>query len=87
MKEDTKVLDEVVVTALGIKREQKALSYNVQQVKNDAFNTVKEANFMSALVGKVAGVTINSSSTGAGGAARVIMRGSSLLPRITTHCM
>lgn len=76
LKEDTKVLDEVVVTALGIKREQKALSYNVQQVKNDAFNTVKEANFMSALVGKVAGVTINSSSTGAGGAARVIMRGS-----------
>ena len=57
LKEDTKVLDEVVVTALGIKREQKALSYNVQQVKNDAFNTVKEANFMSALVGKVAGVT------------------------------
>lgn len=75
MKQDAEMLDEVVVTALGIKREQKALSYNVQQVKNDAFNTVKDANFMSSLAGKVAGVTINSSSTGAGGAARVVMRG------------
>ncbi len=74
--EDTKVLDEVVVTALGIKREQKALSYNVQQVKNESFNTVKDANFMSALAGKVAGVTINSSSAGAGASARVVMRGS-----------
>lgn len=76
MKQDAEMLEEVVVTALGIKREQKALSYNVQQVKNDAFNTVKDANFMSSLAGKVAGVTINSSSTGAGGAARVVMRGS-----------
>lgn len=74
MKEDTEVLDEVVVTALGIKRSEKALSYNVQQVDGDKINTVKDANFISSLNGKVAGVTINSSST-AGGASRVVMRG------------
>lgn len=75
MKEDTEVLDEVVVTALGIKRSQKALSYNVQEVKGDALTTVKDANFMNSLAGKVAGVQISSGATGAGGAARVVMRG------------
>ena len=75
MKEDTEVLDEVVVTALGIKRSQKALSYNVQEVKGDALTAVKDANFMNSLAGKVAGVQIRSGATGAGGAARVVMRG------------
>ncbi len=75
MLEDTKVLDEVVVTALGIKRSQKALSYNVQEVKGDDLTTVKDANFMNALAGKVAGVNINASSSGMGGATRVVMRG------------
>lgn len=75
MKEDTEVLDEVVVTALGIKRLQKALSYNVQEVKGDALTAVKDANFMNSLAGKVAGVQISSGATGAGGAARVVMRG------------
>lgn len=75
MKEDTEVLDEVVVTALGIKRSQKALSYNVQEVKGDALTAVKDANFMNSLAGKVAGVQISSGATGAGGAARVVMRG------------
>ena len=73
--EDTQILDEVVVTALGIKREQKALSYNVQQMNGDDLTTVRDANFMNSLTGKVAGVSINSSSAGAGGAVRVIMRG------------
>lgn len=75
MKEDTEVLDEVVVTALGIKRSQKALSYDVQEVKGDALTAVKDANFMNSLAGKVAGVQISSGATGAGGAARVVMRG------------
>lgn len=75
LNEDTKVLNEVVVTALGIKREQKALSYNVQQIKADELTTVKDANFMNSLAGKVAGVEINSGATGAGGATRVVMRG------------
>ena len=65
--EDTQVLDEVVVTALGIKRATKALSYNVQEVKGDELTAVKDANFMNSLSGKVAGVQINSGATGAGG--------------------
>lgn len=68
-------LKEVVVTALGIKREQKALSYNVQQIKSDQLTEVKDANFINSLNGKVAGVNINSSSSGVGGASKVIMRG------------
>ena len=72
---DTKLLSEVVVTALGIKREQKALSYNVQQVKSDELTQIKDANFVNSLNGKVAGVTINTSSSGVGGASRVVMRG------------
>ena len=74
MKQDTEVLDEVVVTALGIKRSEKALSYNVQQLSGDELTTVKDANFISSLNGKVAGVNINSSNT-TGGASRVVMRG------------
>jgi len=60
-------LQGVVVTALGIKRSQKALSYNVQEIKNDALTTVKDANFMNSLNGKVAGVNIQRSSAGVGG--------------------
>ncbi len=81
MGEDTQTLDEVVVTALGIKREQKALSYNVQQVKGDELTNIKDANFINALSGKVAGVTINASSAGAGAAARVVMRGTKSLEK------
>lgn len=74
MEPDSKQLDDVVVTALGIKRAEKALSYNVQQINNDEITTVKDVNFVNSLAGKVAGVTINSSA-GAGGASRVVMRG------------
>ena len=72
---NVEVLSEVVVTALGIKREQKALSYNVQQVKSNQLTDIKDANFINSLNGKVAGVNINSSSSGVGGASKVIMRG------------
>ena len=75
LQSDTKQLNEVVVTALGIKREQKALSYNVQQVNADQLTEIKDANFVNSLNGKVAGVTINSSSSGVGGASKVVMRG------------
>lgn len=75
LMDDTQVIDEVVVTALGIKRATKALSYNVQEVKSDDLLTNKDANFINALSGKVAGVTINSSSSGVGGASKVVMRG------------
>lgn len=79
MEEEATALDEVVVTALGIKREQKALSYNVQTVKGEAFTANKSANFINSLAGKVAGVNISSGSAGAGSAARVIMRGTKSL--------
>lgn len=75
LHENSKELNEVVVTALGIKREQKALSYNVQQVAGDAVSVNKDANFINSLNGKVAGVNINASSSGAGGASKVVMRG------------
>lgn len=75
MSEDSKLLDEVVVTALGIKREQKSLSYNVQQLKGDVLSENKDANFINGLAGKVAGVNINASSSGVGGISKVVMRG------------
>ena len=75
LSESATELDQVVVTALGIKRSEKALSYNVQQLSSDDITTVKDPNFMNSLNGKVAGVTINSSASGAGSAARVVMRG------------
>ena len=75
MREDTERLDEVVVTALGIKRAEKALSYNVQQVKSEELVRVKDANFVNSLNGKIAGVSINKSASGVGGATRVVMRG------------
>lgn len=75
LRESASEIESVVVTALGIKREQKALSYNVQQVKASDITTVKDANFINSLTGKVAGVTINASSSGVGGASKVILRG------------
>ena len=75
LQESSSEIESVVVTALGIKREEKALSYNVQQVGAEDITTVKDANFMNSLAGKVAGVTINASSSGVGGATKVVLRG------------
>ena len=75
LREATSEIEQVVVTALGIKRQEKALSYNVQQVAPSDITMVKDANFMNSLTGKVAGVTINASSSGVGGASKVVMRG------------
>lgn len=69
------MIDDVVVTALGIKRSEKALSYNAQQVNQDELTNVKDANFINSLSGKVAGVTINSASSGVGSSSKVVMRG------------
>ena len=65
----------VVVTALGIKKEEKSLTYNLQKVSGDVVNKVKSSNFMNSLSGKVAGLQINASASGAGGSTRVVMRG------------
>ncbi len=75
LQEDSNVLDEVVVTALGLKKEAKSLSYNVQQVDNDALTRIADANLVNNLNGKIAGVNINASSSGVGGSSRVVMRG------------
>ena len=75
MTEDSQKIDEVVVTALGIKRSEKALSYNVQKVDNEMLTSVKDANFVNSLNGKVAGVNIQRSASGVGGGTRVTMRG------------
>ncbi len=69
-------IDDVVVTALGIKKEIKSLTYNVQQVSTDEVLAVKDASFINGLAGKLAGVEINASSSGIGGATKVVMRGS-----------
>lgn len=75
LEEDTKVLNEVVVTALGVKRESKALGYAVAEVKGDALNAARPINAMGALSGKVPGVDISSTTAGPSGSTRVIIRG------------
>ncbi len=75
LKEEANAMNEVVVTALGIKRAEKALSYNVQTVGANELTRNKDANFVNSLNGKVAGVSISKSASGVGGATRVVMRG------------
>ncbi|MFV0249140.1 MAG: SusC/RagA family TonB-linked outer membrane protein [Tenacibaculum sp.] len=72
------LLEEVVVTALGIKRDKKSLGYATQEVKGDAVSTVKTTNFINSLSGQVAGLSINSTGT-LGGSANVVIRGNSSL--------
>ena len=78
MKESAQALEEVVVTALGIKREKQSLGYSTQEVKGDAVNTVKDPNFVNSLSGKVAGIDVKSSGT-MGGSTNVVIRGYSSL--------
>ena len=75
LEEEAVALEGTVVTALGIRRDEKALSYNVQEVSSEMLTDVKNANFINSLAGKVAGVTINTSSSGVGGASKVVLRG------------
>lgn len=77
MELNTQQLEEVVVTAMGIKREEKTLTYAVQTIKNDEVTRIKETNFVNALQGKSAGLTITPNNSGAGGgASRIVLRGS-----------
>ena len=75
LEEDDQQIEAVVVTALGIKRSERAVSYNVQNLTDDVFKT-RDANMVNSLTGKIAGVTVNASSTGVGGETKVVMRGS-----------
>lgn len=79
MIEDTQMISEVVVTALGIKREKKMLGYSVQEVKSDELNKTGDPSITSALQGKVAGLQMNTASTGLGGSTKITIRGNSSL--------
>ncbi|MDR0511334.1 MAG: SusC/RagA family TonB-linked outer membrane protein [Rikenellaceae bacterium] len=75
MNEEQVEIDKVVVTALGIKRSTKSLSYNAKEIGGGELTSVKDANMVNSLTGKVAGMTINSGSSGIGSAAKVVVRG------------
>ncbi|UBM59388.1 SusC/RagA family TonB-linked outer membrane protein [Marinilongibacter aquaticus] len=79
LKSDTKSLNEVVVTALGITREKKALSYAVSEVKGSEFTQARENNVANALTGKIAGVNATGMATGPGGSSRIVIRGNGSL--------
>lgn len=79
LSEDSKMLEEVVVTALGIKRDAKALGYAVAEVKSDVLTAGRSDNAINALSGKMAGVDISTGSGGPSGSTRVIIRGVSQL--------
>lgn len=85
MKEDTQQLGEVVVTAMGIERKEKSLTYATQQVKGDELMKVQDANFVNSLQGKVSGITITPSAGGAGGASKIILRGNKSILGIIVH--
>lgn len=72
-------LDELVVTALGISREKKALGYAVQEVDGDQLTQARETNLVSALAGRVAGVNVTGGSNSIGGSSRVVIRGETSL--------
>ncbi|WP_164914158.1 SusC/RagA family TonB-linked outer membrane protein [Aquimarina sediminis] len=81
MEEDTASLEEVVVTALGIKKEAKKLGYSIQTVQGDDLTKVRSVNVASTLSGRVTGVQINQNGTGVGGSSAVTVRGiTSLVP-------
>ncbi|MBT8297074.1 MAG: carboxypeptidase-like regulatory domain-containing protein, partial [Maribacter sp.] len=75
LDEDAEMLGEVVVTALGIKKEAKAIGYATTEVGGEELSTVKLPNAINSLQGKVAGVNVVQNSTGAAGSSRVIIRG------------
>lgn len=75
MISDSEALEEVVVTAMGIKRESKTLTYSAQTVGGKDLNEIKNVNMINALQGKSAGLQITPNSTGAGGASKILFRG------------
>ena len=75
MSENTEVLSEVVVTALGIKRDRKALGYEVSEVKGEELTKAKEVNVANSLAGRVAGLVVSETAGGASGSTRVVLRG------------
>lgn len=76
LKEESSMLNEVVVTAMGITRKESSLTYSTQQVKASDLGRVQDPNVANSLEGKVSGVTITPSAGGAGGASKIVLRGS-----------
>jgi len=72
---NAKMMDEVVVTAMGIKRKESSLTYATQELRSDDIMKVQDANFVNSLSGKVSGVTITQSAGGAGGTSKILLRG------------
>lgn len=72
---DAELLEEVVVTALGIERKSKSLTYSTQVLKGDDLTQIKDANMINSLIGKVSGMQINRSSSGIGGSVNITLRG------------
>lgn len=70
-------LNEVVVTSLGIKKTRKSLAYAAQELKGEELTRVKDANLINTVAGKIAGVAVTKSSSGAGGSTKVVIRGNS----------
>jgi TonB-linked SusC/RagA family outer membrane protein len=75
LAQSTNNIDEVIVTALGIEKSQKQLTYAAQKIGGDKINEVRDANFVTTLSGKVAGIAITQGAGGPGSAARVVLRG------------
>jgi TonB-linked SusC/RagA family outer membrane protein len=81
LEEEALLIDEVVVTAMGIKKERKALGYAVQDIKSEELLKNKTANPLNSLAGKIAGVNVTQSSGAAGSGAQIILRGGTSLKR------
>lgn len=79
LEENSTELNEVVVTALGIKRERKALGYGLSEVKGEELTKAKETNVINSLSGKVAGLVVSNTAGGASGSTRVMLRGTTEL--------
>jgi TonB-linked SusC/RagA family outer membrane protein len=76
---DAKMIDEVVVTAIGISRKDKSMGYSVGTVKSESLSKARDANVINSLAGKVAGVRVSSASGTLGGTSRIIIRGANSL--------
>ena len=75
LRENTVMLDNVIITALGLEKKEASLAYSIQKVKGEELTHMKEVNMITALAGKAAGVQINKNSSGIGGSAKVSLRG------------
>ena len=79
LTQSAEVIEGVVVTALGIKREKKALGYSMQELKGDAMTETRDPNVVNSLSGKISGLQVRQASTGPSGSSRMIIRGNNSL--------